>query len=359
MNRFFALTLSMLLWQQTALGQLGQKSQPETPEFAHVALTKSMSVALSKRSAALMKSGMRNYESLPTNFKDFVTAHADEFSNQDAKFLRSIVSKFPAGVVLPKFSLKDGRYQTSVSGTNISFDAVDYWQNQIQINGKPFKIDWEKGLETVYQNLQRDYSESTSMSGLIINDANALPVLVIWLALFIIAGYGISWYFKSAEEKRKIIKQSLDETAKDLSAQAQRCEQSRNDEAAYDQTHDLLGSVMEGEGQGNNVSKGIQVAIFRSIEEKSNLDCSASISEILTQTLGTGAGSINADVRQAKETLCGYGNSGGVLARLQGCLAKFYSTHKEMTAKRRSYESVDGDSGLLRNQRRFREASAR
>ena len=220
-----------------------------------------------------------------------------------------------------------------------------------------FKLNYEKGLASFYQELQQQFPQKTSMN-LVIEDANAFIPLIVWLGVFIVGALGIGFWMKSKHEKKKIIEAALVETAKDIQQQAQRCEQSRNDSAAYEDTFGLLTSMITGDGSGNMVSKALHVGMFKSIEEESNLDCAESFNKVLEETLG-GVSALNAAARQAKGELCGgLIDTSGSFDRLRSCIARFYSTHKEITVRRRNVtpSRYDNEAELTRDSNQYRNA---
>lgn len=359
MRQFFAAFVSLLLWQQTALGQLGEHVASPTPEFAHVAIVQSMSKSLGVQTRETLENGMKTYHQQPTNLKSFTAANANNLSADDFKFLKNLQKKFPANVTLPKFTYHDGKYEAQALGVKISFTDVDYWKNRIFVNGQVFKLNWEKGLAGIYHDLNRQFPAKTSMTLPLINDANAAIPLLIWVVILAAGALGLSFWMKSKEEKRKILKQAMEETSRDISAQANTCEQSRNDSGAYENTFDLLSSMIQGEGQGNMVSKAMQVGMFRSIQENSNLSCSQSLDAILEETLGEVPSRINANARETRQQLCGFpGEEGGSFARLRNCMARFYSTHKELTVRRRNItpSRFDRDAELIRDRYQYQNA---
>lgn len=357
MRRLFALLVSMLLWQQTALGQLGEKTAPVTPEFAHVALTQTMSKAMASRTQTLLSEGMENYHAGPKDFATFVANNATKFSQADQKFLAQLQKSFPSEVTLPKFYWRGDRYEASALGATIAFGPVDFWQNRIYVNGKLFKLNFEKGLAGIYQELQTQFPQKTSMN-LFIEDANAFLPLIVWLGIFVVGALGLGFWMKSKAEKKRIIEEALVETSKNIQQQAQRCEQSRNDSAAYEDTFGLLTSMITGDGSGNMVSKALHVGMFKSIEEESSLDCTESFNKVLEETLG-GVSVLNAAARQAKTELCGgMIDPSGSFDRLRSCIARFYSTHKEITVRRRSItpSRYDNEAELIRDSNQYRNA---
>lgn len=357
MRRLFALMVSMLLWQQTALGQLGENTAPVTPEFAHVALTQTMARAMATRTQSLLTEGMETYHSGAQDFATFVTANGDKFSKADQKFLNELQKNFPSNITLPKFHWRGDRYEASALGTTIAFSPVDFWQNRIYVNGQLFQLNYEKGLAAIYKELQQKFPQKTSMN-LFIEDANAFIPLVVWLGIFVAGALGLSFWMKSKAEKKRIIEEALVETSKDIQQQAQRCEQSRNDSAAYEDTFGLLTSMITGDGSGNMVSKALHVGMFKSIEEESSLDCTESFNKVLEETLG-GVSALNAAARQAKAELCGgVIDASGSFDRLRTCIARFYSTHKEITVRRRNItpSRYDSDAELIRDSNQYRNA---
>ncbi len=359
MRQFFAFFVSLLLWQQTALGQLGEHKASPTPEFAHVAVVHSMSDSLGMQTRNTLEAGMKTYHQQPTNLKAFIAANANDLSSEDLKFLKSLNKKFPANVTLPKFNYRDGKYEASALGVKISFSDIDYWKNRIFVNGQVFKLNFERELAGIYHDLNRQFPAKTSMALPLVGDAYAAIPIIVYLVILAIGALGLSFWMKSKEEKRKILKQAMEETNRDIKTQADMCEQSRSDSGAYENTFDLLSNMIQGEGQGNMVSKAMQVGMFRSIQENSNLSCSQSLDAILEETIGEAPSRINASAREIRQELCGYpGEEGGSFARLRGCMARFYSTHKELTVRRRNItpSRFDRDAELIRDRYQYQNA---
>lgn len=360
MRQLFAAIVSMLLWQQTALGQLGEQVSPLTPEFAHVAVVSSMSKSLGTQTRDVLEKGMKSYHQQPEDFNSFVAANTKNFTKADLKFLKSLQNKFPANVTLPKFTYRDGKYETSALGVTIAFSDVDYWKNRIFVNGQVFKLNWERGLAGVYSDLQKQFPTATSMNIPFIDDAYAVIPLLVWVVILAIGAMGVSFWMKSKEKKRKILQQAMEETNREIKAQADTCEQSRNDSGAYENTFDLLSNMIQGEGQGNAVSQAMQVGMFRSIEENSNLSCGDSLDAILQETLGQTPSVMNASAKQIRGELCGtVYDEGGSFARLRNCMARFYSSHKEITVRRRNVTPSRYDRGaeLIRDRWQYQNSS--